>query len=65
MRDSPCHGCALRHLGCHAHCPDYQAYTDEREAARARRALENVWNPEAYTHMLREKRKKGRNDDDK
>jgi len=64
MRDSPCHGCAFRHLGCHAKCPDYKAYADEREVARARRALENEWNPEAYTHMLREKRRKGRKDDD-
>ena len=65
MTDSPCHGCQERHKGCHAKCDKYLAYADEREAARARRALENIWNPEAYTHMLREKRKKGRKDDDK
>lgn len=34
MTDCACHGCAARHVGCHAECAEYAEFKRKRDAAK-------------------------------
>ena len=39
--NAPCYGCGRRQAGCHASCPDYQAFRADRERISKMKMAEN------------------------
>lgn len=49
--NAPCMGCEDRHEGCHAKCPKYQAFVDERKAGIKEAELQRI--PSEYNRATR------------
>lgn len=67
VNNPPCFGCEYRHAGCHAECPAYTAWRQEKDEENAQRNLESISRPvtdcwtmrkRSKAHRAREYRKK-------
>lgn len=54
MKDSPCHYCSDRRVGCHSECEKYKAFKAECEEERQKRLKDNEFN--GYKSRSAEKR---------
>lgn len=50
MKDSPCHNCPRREVGCHSSCEDYKAWQDTNAAERAARWVYYAGQQDADAH---------------
>lgn len=57
---APCYMCGKRHVGCHASCPDYQAWHQQREEINRKQKQWNDIKNLDGEHFLREQKSKWR-----